>query len=171
MPYNSGYRGGVFIGIGSGLGYGYGSGLGYGNLGYGYGGYGYSGGYGYRNYGYNSLGIPAIPGAYIAPSYSVVPSQPLDPQPLDPQPLPLPVTNATGEAAPATITVIASDGAKVTFDGIDTNQTGTRHSFTTRPIDPGAEKRVSVKVDGPGGPATISIGVRAGEKATVDMRK
>ncbi|QEG30871.1 hypothetical protein GobsT_56890 [Gemmata obscuriglobus] len=169
-PYGYGYRGPtVVLGFGSGLGYGYG----------GYGGYG---GYAYNPYGYGfgTFGVPAIPRTYsVGPSYRVLPAPPLNAVPVDPVlgdpanpvPQPLPVPATTGEAAPATITVIASEGATVSFDGIDTNQTGTRHSFTTRPIEPGAEKRVSVRVDGPGGPATLSVGVRAGEKATVDMRK
>lgn len=182
-PYNSGPR--IVIGVGIGSGYGYGSpynsfysgGVPYNSLGYGYPSQ-------FRGSNYGSLGVPAIPGIYypparLDPNFPGFPTEPLD-NPPTPLPLPLPpgTPNATtvgvaGTSAgtPATIIVVASDGAKVTFDGIDTDQTGTRHSFTTKPIAPGVEKRVSVKVDGPGGPATLTIGVRAGEKATIDMRK
>ena len=71
---------------------------------------------------------------------------------------------------PATITVITSAGATVSFDGLASEQTGTRHSFTTKPIAPGVQTRVNVKVNGPGGPSSVSISVKSGEKATVDMR-
>jgi uncharacterized protein (TIGR03000 family) len=132
------YYGGRTVYYG-GQGYGYG----YRGLGYGYGGYGYAPGYG--SYGYGpSLVVPVAPSTY--------------------PPLTIP---ATGVSAAATITVVTNAGAKVTFDGIESDQTGTRHSFTTKPIAAGAEARVQVKVDG----SSISIGVRAGEKATVDMRK
>jgi uncharacterized protein (TIGR03000 family) len=164
-----GYGSGLYGPLGYGLGYspfGY-SGLNYGGLGYGALGYGY--GYPGR-YSSGYLGVPVVPGTYSTPYYQTVPSQPLvNPDP-NPQPLPLP-SNNTAEAKPGTITVITNDGATVTFDGIDTKEAGTRHSFTTKPIPPGAEIRVQVKVDGPGGPSTISIGMRSGEKATVDMRK
>ena len=179
--YGGGYRSGIY---GGGLGYGglgYG-GLGYGGLGYsslGYGGLGYSGGYygggnyGGGNYGYgNSLGVPVIPGTYFAqyppqypPQYQSLPVQPLRDPNAEPIPLPLPADSA--ESSPAKITVITSEGAKVTFEGIESDQTGTRHSFTTKPLSTGGEVRVKVTVDG----STISIGVRGGEKATVDMRK
>ena len=169
----------IGIGIGSGLygplGYGLGySPFGYSGLGYNYGaygsgplGYGYPSGFRGSNYGnYSSIGVPAVPGTYYpsSPSYQLPQAQPQDPTPL---PLPAPA----GDPAPATIIVIASEGATVSFDGLPPEPAGTRHSFTTRPLAPGAETRVSVKVDGPGGASTISIGVRAGEKATVDMRK
>ena len=175
--YGGGYRSGIY---GGGLGYGglgYG-GLGYGGLGYsslGYGGLGYSGGYygggnyGGGNYGYgNSLGVPVIPGTYFAqypPQYQSLPVQPLRDPNAEPIPLPLPADSA--ESSPAKITVITSEGAKVTFEGIESDQTGTRHSFTTKPLSTSGEVRVKVIVDG----STISIGVRGGEKATVDMRK
>ena len=179
-PYSSGarYGGGYYGGSRTIIvgGYGYG-GLGYGGLGYGglgYSGFGPTGGYyGGGNYAYNnSLSVPVIPGTYSAqypPQYqSLSPLQPLN----DPNaaPIPLPLPNGavgSGEAAPAKITVITSEGAKVIFDGIESDQTGTRHSFTTKPLGTTAETRVKVSVDG----ATISIGVRGGEKATVDMRK
>jgi uncharacterized protein (TIGR03000 family) len=188
-PYHSGSR----LFLGGGYGYGYGSGL-YGPLGYGlgyspfgysslnYGGLGYGAlgyGYGYPNSysgSYGSLGTPVIPNTYTAPyqyTPQYTPSQPMMVNP-DPQPQPLPVPaqpGSTGEGQPGTITVITNEGATVTFDGIDTKETGARHSFTTKPIPPGAEKRVQIKVDGPGGPSTISVGVRSGEKATVDLRK
>lgn len=173
--YGGGYYGGsrtIIVG-----GYGYG-GLGYGGLGYGglgYGGLGYSGGYygggnyGGGNYGYgNSLSVPVIPGTYYAqypPQYQSLPVQPLRDPNAEPIPLPLPADSA--ESSPAKITVITSEGAKVTFEGIESDQTGTRHSFTTKPLSTGGEVRVKVTVDG----STISIGVRGGEKATVDMRK
>ncbi len=193
-----GYGGtGVFIGLGGfgmgGLGYG----LGYGSLGYG--GYGYGPGYGY-NYGYpgtypgsytNRIGVPAISGTYYAtPStnpylttpYQVYPLQqsvqPMVPPGTDPepQPLPLPVPGQNPQPSATagqtgTLTVITDAGATVTFDGIDTKETGTRHSFTTKPIPVGIEKRILVKVDGPGGPSSITLSLRGGEKATVDMRK
>lgn len=183
LPYNPGYRG---IGLGPGYGgFGYG-GLGYGGYGLGYGGYGLGGlGYGSRysslgygsGYGYSGLAAPAVVvgGATSGPAFQLAPAQPLnalplDPAPSDPNPQPLPLP-APGAAVPATVIVIASEGATVSFDGIDNTQTGTRHSFTTRPIEAGVEKRVSVKVDGPGGPATVTVAVRGGERATIDMRK
>ena len=162
--YYGGTRSGIYIGLGTG-------GLGYGGLGYS--GLGYGGGYyGGGNYGYgNLLGVPVVPGTYSAQYPPLYQSQPLPPL-NDPnaEPVPLPLPNGpvpTGEAVPAKITVITSEGAKVTFDGIESDQTGTRHSFTTKPLSTSAEARVKVSVDG----ATISIGVRGGEKATVDMRK
>lgn len=173
------YRSGVSIGIG--IGSGYGSGL-YGPLGYGlgYSPFGYSGlpyggvGYGALGYGYGypstrsiAIGLPAttsisVPYQYIAPQSSVVSGEPM--------PLPLPVPENGGKGEPATITVITSEGATVMFDDIASEQTGTRHSFTTRPIASGVQTRVLVKVNGPGGASSVSIGVRSGEKATVDMR-
>ncbi|MFM8271660.1 MAG: TIGR03000 domain-containing protein [Gemmata sp.] len=192
MPYNYGSRVAIGIGIGSGYGlYGppigrpynsfYAFGVPY-NDGYGSLGYGYPSGFRGSNYG--TFGVPLNPGTYYPdPQYRAVPQSPYPieqvpaPQPAgDPNPVPLPLPpNGAGagatEGTPATITVVASAGAKVTFDGIDTEQTGGRHSFTTRPIAPGAEKRVSIKVDGPGGPSTMVLSMRAGEKATVDMRK
>jgi len=165
--------GGLYGPLGYGLGYspfGY-SGLNYGGLGYGALGYGYGYPGSYSGSYSGSLGTPVIPNTYTAP-YQYTPSQPLvnpDPQP---QPLPLPnQPGATGEGQPGTLTVITNEGATVSFDGIDTKETGSRHSFTTKPIPPGTEKRVQIKVDGPGGPSTISVGMRSGEKATVDLRK
>jgi uncharacterized protein (TIGR03000 family) len=191
-----GYGGIGLFGLGYGLGYG-GLGYGYGGLGYGYSGLGY-GGYGYGYPGYSSgsytnlIGVPAISGTYYptpatspysAPfstaPYQVIPSQP-SVQPMvppgaepEPQPLPLPAPGDKNAAAgqPGTITVITNEGATVTFDGIDTKETGARHSFTTQPIPAGTEKKVLVKVDGPGGPSSITLSLKGGEKATVDMRK
>jgi uncharacterized protein (TIGR03000 family) len=177
VPYYSGYRNGVSIGIGVG------SGL-YGPLGYGlgyspFGAYGWPyGGVGYGALGY-AYGLPAtrsivvvgvpvvsgvsIPNPYVPPQPSVGPG--------DPIPLPLPAPGTSGQAEPATITVITSPGATVSFDGLESEQPGARHSFTTRPITAGVTARVSVKVTGPsGGVSTVSISVKAGEKATVDMR-
>lgn len=177
VPYYSGYRSGVSIGIG------FGSGL-YGPLGYGlgyspFGSYGwpYGGvGYGALGYGY---GLPAtrsivVTGVPIVSGVSI-PYPNVSPQPWigpgDPTPLPLPLPDNSGLAEPATITVITSPGATVSFDGLESEQAGARHSFTTRPIAPGVTARVSVKVNGPsGGASTVSISVKAGEKATVDMR-
>jgi|GEM_PF-6057518 len=177
--YGLGY-GGYGLGYGGyGLGYGLGSYGGYGGYGYGYPSYGYSS-YGYSSYpsyGYgSSIGVPAIPGVYSIPPQTV-PSQPMTTpaNPADPNPIPLPLPNGNngnaGEPQPGTITVVTDEGATVTFDGIANDQKGTRHTFTTKPLAPGVETRVSVKVDGPNGPSTVSIGIRAGEKATVDMRK
>lgn len=176
-PYTSGYRG---VSIGIGIGSGYGSGL-YSPLGYGlgYSPFGYSGlpyggvGYGALGYGYgypggSLIGVPTIPRTYTPqyqPRYPSLPVQPLRDPNAEPIPLPLPADSA--ESSPAKITVITSEGAKVTFEGIESDQTGTRHSFTTKPLSTGGEVRVKVTVDG----STISIGVRGGEKATVDMRK
>jgi uncharacterized protein (TIGR03000 family) len=194
-PRYSGYSGTrVVIGVGIGGGY-YGSGL-YGPLGYGlgYSPFGYSGlnygglGYGPLGYGYGYpgrsvgvIGVPVIPGSYYATPYQYqsIPVQPIPVQPMvspDPQPLPLPSPTiqpikGIGEGKPGTITVITNEGATVTFDGIDTKEAGTRHSFTTKPIPLGSEIRVKVQVDGPDGASSISIGLRSGEKATVDMRK
>jgi uncharacterized protein (TIGR03000 family) len=114
----------------------------------------------------------------------IPPAQPLDPN-VDPTPQPLPpppggVGATTGsttrpvagsgtlsDTKTAKITVVTNEGAKVAFDGIESDQTGTRHSFTTRAIPAGTEIRVTVKADG----TTMSVGVRAGEKATIDLRK
>lgn len=181
-PYYGGYRG-VSIGIGVGPGYGYGL---YGPLNYGLGGspFGYGGvpyggvGYGALGYGYGYpstrtvIGLPATSGATIISGATPRPYVYIPPQSqpsTDPIPQPLPVPNS-GKAEPATITVITSEGATVSFDGLASEQTGTRHSFTTKPIAGGASVRVSVKVSGTGGPASVSISVGAGEKATVDMR-
>jgi uncharacterized protein (TIGR03000 family) len=179
-PYYSGYRGGVSIGIG--IGGGYGSGL-YGPLGYGlgYSPFGYSGlpyggvGYGALGYGYGYpptrvvVGVPI--GSIATPRpYQSIPVQPMVAPGADPIPLPLPAPDNSGRAEPATITVVTSEGATVTFDDLASEQTGTRHSFTTKPIASGAEARVNVTVNGPNGPSSVSIRVRSGEKATVDMR-
>ena len=86
-------------------------------------------------------------------------------------PLPVPDNVNSGKGEPAVITVVTSEGATVMFDDLASEQTGTRHSFTTRPIASGVQTRVLVKVNGPGGASSVSIGVRSGEKATVDMRK
>jgi uncharacterized protein (TIGR03000 family) len=192
LLYGGGFGYGGYGGYGlGGYGLGYG-GLGYGGLGYGYGGYGL-GGYG-DGLGYGS-GYSG--GSLIVPNYSIPQSSPVQPgpllpysdqpnQPTDPQPLPLPPLGAGQGASPAVgagaqgaganpatdrntakITVITNEGAKVSFEGIESDQTGSRHSFTTKAIPPGTEIRVGVKVDG----SSISIGVRAGEKATIDMRK
>jgi uncharacterized protein (TIGR03000 family) len=176
--YGYGYRSGVSVGIGIGSGYGYGSGL-YGPLGYGlgYSPFGYSGlpyggvGYGALGYGYGypstrtiGLGLPATTG--ISVPYEYIPPQSPAPWSTEPMPLPLPVPENGGKGEPATITVITSEGATVMFNDISSEQTGTRHSFTTKPIAPGVQSRVLVKV----GSSSVSIGVRSGEKATVDMR-
>ena len=114
----------------------------------------------------------SLPGAeglvpYAAP-YRVLPAEPVvEPGAgAEPDPLPLPLP-AAGEASTAKVTVVTNEGAKVTFDGIESDNAGTRHSFTTRPIPAGAELRVRVSVDG----STVRVGVKAGERATVDMRK
>jgi len=195
--YSNAYRGGYGGGLGyGGLGYG---GIGLYGLGYGLGssplyssgyyGGGYGGGLSYGYGGYpsagGSIGVPAIPGTYY-PQYQYVPPTNLgpvmppavDPNAPDPTPLPLPnpdggtPSSATtlvsgGNTAAAKITVLANPGAKVTFDGVASDQNGGRHSFTTKPLSKGAESRVKVSVDG----STISLGVRGGETATVDMRK
>ena len=62
------------------------------------------------------------------------------------------------------------ESCRQVFDDLASEQTGTRHSFTTKPIASGVQTRVLVKVNGPKGASSISIGVRSGEKATVDMR-
>ena len=183
-PYYSGSRGGVSIGIG--IGGGYGSGL-YGPLGYGlgYSPFGYSGlpyggvGYGALGYGYGYpstragsvpvIGIPVVPSTTPRP-YLYIPAQPSVAPGAEPTPLPLPLPDNGGKAEPATITVVTSEGATVVFDDLASEQTGTRHSFTTKPIAPGVETRVLVKVNGSGGPSSVSIRVRSGERATVDMR-
>jgi uncharacterized protein (TIGR03000 family) len=198
--YSSAARGGYYGGLGlgyglgyGGLGYGLGSygGLGYGGYGLGYGGSSYYGGVGsgalsYGGYGYpagSGLSVPAIPGTYYPQYQYVPPPTPLmppaiDPNAPDPTPLPLPAPGGTpsstttpvsggGNVAVAKLTVLANEGAKVSFDGIASEQVGTRHSFTTKPIGKGVETRVQVKVDG----SIISIGVRGGEAATIDMRK
>lgn len=72
---------------------------------------------------------------------------------------------------PGTITVFAGAGATVTFDGATGQGADGRHTYTTKPIPPGATVRVRVQVDGPGGASAISINLRSGEKATVDLRK
>jgi uncharacterized protein (TIGR03000 family) len=189
-PVTSGYRPGVSVGISiappPGI---YTPGL-YGPLTYGLGGspFGYGGyssygaigygplGYGYPNT-YSIIGVPTIPRTYSVPITPIQPYQPLPPissiiPEADPMPLPLPppgaaAPGAAGEANTAKITVISNETAKVTFDGIESEQTGSRRTFTTRPIAPGVQIRVRVQVDS----STISIGVKAGEKATVDMRK
>ena len=74
---------------------------------------------------------------------------------------------SSGNTATAKITVLANPGSKVSFDGIESDQTGTRHSFTTKAISKSSEVRVKVIVDG----SSISIGIRGGEAATVDMRE
>jgi uncharacterized protein (TIGR03000 family) len=191
--YSSGYRGGYYgggLGYGGGIGlYGLGYGLGYSPLtspGY-YGG-GYGGGLSYGYGGYpsgGSIGVPAIPGTYYPQYQYIPPAQPaptmppaVDPNAPDPTPLPLPTPNggtpsattalvSGGNTASAKITVLANPGAKVSFDGVASDQNGGRHSFTTKPLSKGAETRVQVKVDG----STISIGVRGGESATIDMRR
>lgn len=179
--------GGTRVVIGLGLG---GGGL-YSPFGYsgGFGGYSplYSGlGSGYRYYGglgynsgyfgssilpsYNYYSVPySVP--YSTP-YQVLPAQPFVEPIVEPEPTPLPLplpgaAPAAGEARAAKITVVTNEGAKVTFDGIESEGAGPRHSFTTRPIAAGTEIRVKVQVDG----STITLGVKAGETATVDMRK
>jgi uncharacterized protein (TIGR03000 family) len=179
-----------------GIGAGYGSGL-YGPLSYGlgYSPFGYSGltaggvGYGPLGYGYPRPvpGAMIVPPSYAVPSYlspdpipyRVIPA-PAEPQvqppqsdpKSDPEPLPLPIPpSKNDEAAPATVVVVANEGVKVTFEGIANTDVGTHHSFITRPIAPGREVRVMVKVDGPGGASTFGVRVRAGEKAVVDLRK
>jgi uncharacterized protein (TIGR03000 family) len=189
--YSSGYRGGYSggyggIGIGLyGLGYGLGSGPLY-NPGYYGGGYGGGLSYGYAYPSYpsgGSLGVPAIPGTYYPQYQYIPPTTPtmppaVDPNAPDPTPLPLPNPNggtpsatttlvSGANTATAKLTVIANPGAKVTFDGIESDQNGGRHSFTTKPLSKGVETRVKVVVDG----SSISIGIRGGETATVDMRR
>jgi uncharacterized protein (TIGR03000 family) len=102
--------------------------------------------------------------------YQYIPPQSPAPFSGDPMPLPLPVPENGGKGEPATITVITSEGTTVMFDDIASEQAGTRHSFTTKPIASGVQSRVLVKVNGPGGASSVSISVRSGEKATVDMR-
>jgi uncharacterized protein (TIGR03000 family) len=163
--------------------YGYGSGYGYPSY---YGGSGYYSSPSYYDYGYpNSypyLSTPVVPGAYYPQQYPYVPqaspmAPPVDPN-AEPAPIPLPnggnsgvgnttLTSGGSAGSTAKVTVIASQGAKVSFDGIDSDQNSTRHSFTTKPIPAGVEVRVNVKVDG----STIAIRVRGGETATVDMRR
>jgi uncharacterized protein (TIGR03000 family) len=157
----------------------------YGPLSYGlgYSPYGYSGltagGVGYGPLGYGYVYPRSAPGAMVLPPSSsslyslpdrVIPA-PAEPQP-EPEPLPLPIRPARGgEAASATVVVVVNEGVKVTFEGIANDTAGTEHSFITRPIAPGREVRVMVKVDAPSGPSTFGVRVRAGEKAVVDMRK
>jgi uncharacterized protein (TIGR03000 family) len=194
LPYNYGGYGG-YRGVGIGIGIGFGSGYGlYGPLNYGLGGspFGYGGlgagglGYGALGYGYGypgtraTVGVPATVGTTVVAGSSPLtsaystPLPPISnlPQPGGdpvPQPLPTPAGAAAGE--PAVITVITSEGATVSFDGLASEQTGTRHSFTTRPLPGGVQTRVSIKVTkADGRPSTVTLGVAGGEKATVDMR-
>jgi uncharacterized protein (TIGR03000 family) len=189
---NQFHNGNRVIIVGGGFGGFYG---GYGGYYGGYGGYGsgyadpyYSGlsyggaGYGAPGYGYNGPSTYVIPVPYQSPypgPNSVPPMVPPDPEPLplpkpqtqpQTQPQPTDVVTVSGWR-PGTITVLTNEGATVTFDGIDTKETGSRHSFTTKPIQPNAEIWVKIKVDGPGGSASVAVGLRGGEKATVDMRK
>lgn len=193
VPYSGGYGGynsfGAYRGVGIGIGFGSGYGL-YGPLNYGlggspfgYGGLGYGGlGYGALGYGYGVpstravVGVPAttvvtgsspLPYTYGSPLPSITSLQPSG----DPVPQPLPTPAGSAAAEPAVITVITSEGATVSFDGLASEQTGTRHSFTTKPLPSGAQTRVSIKVTGADGrPSTVTLGVAGGEKATVDMR-
>lgn len=157
VPSYSGYGTGMYDSLGYGLGYspfGY-SGLPYGGVGYGPLGYGY----GYPS---ASRGARVMPRTYAMP-YPVMPA----PQ-VNPAPVALPA--ARGEAAPATITVLAPAGAKISFNGAAAEAKDGQFTFTTTPIAPGAETRVRIAVDGPGA-STMSVGMRAGEKATIDLRK
>jgi uncharacterized protein (TIGR03000 family) len=160
--YHHSYYGGYgypFIGLGyGGFGYPY-SGLGYGGYGYGRPYYGggyydngyYSNGYGYpAGYGYTA---PVVPAGYSA---GYTPSQPVAPAPV-------------GDPAPATLTVIVPDGAQLWFDGTPSDQTGPRRTFTTPPINPGQTQTVVVKMTTGGGPVTMPLQLRAGDKTTVDL--
>jgi uncharacterized protein (TIGR03000 family) len=191
-PYSYGGYGGYGLGYG-GLG-GYGGGLG------GYGGTGYNfpatGGGIAAPYTNPSTGLPYL---YLEPRPMVPPGadqpqRPMVPPGGDPAPQPLPVppnggnggnggngngngnvningkNGAAAQGEPATIVVFTSEGATVSFEGLASEQTGTRHSFTTKPLAPGAEARVTVQVGGSSS-SSVTLRVRAGEKATIDMRR
>lgn len=163
----------------------------YGGIGYGYNppfGYGYGPGFfptfgsPYSTFGpnygvggsYSTLGlriggptyVPPVIGTTVVPSFGPSLGPPIPNVPLlDPVPLPLP---AAGETAPATIVVLTKEGATVSFDGVDSPPGGARHSFTTKPLPTGTDTRVSVNLNG--GAITVTLRVRGGESATVDLR-
>jgi uncharacterized protein (TIGR03000 family) len=182
---------GLYGPLGYGLGYspfGY-SGLPYGGVGYGALGYGY--GYPGSTYGPYSgsyLRVPAVP--RIDPGHApprplpplwypsfepVMPDTPLMPPPVPPPgvepnaPEPAPAANAG--APSATLTVRVPEGASVAFNGTASDQTGTTRVYTTPPIGPGAEMRVSVKVTGVRNPSTVTLRLRAGEKVTLELTR
>jgi uncharacterized protein (TIGR03000 family) len=178
--------------IGNGLGLGSGT-FGYSRIPSGGTGYGtYSNGYPSSFYGpYNGsyLNIPRVPPIYSPPSIPphllypsgvvpVSPELPFMPPPIPPggeapnKPAPAPKATPAPNASSATITVIVNEGATVSFDGVASEQTGPKRVYTTLAIASSVETRVVVKVSGPGGAgeSSITIRVRAGEKATVDMR-
>lgn len=181
-PSVGGYRGPIYaaqpvVRVYGGIGYGYSQPFGYG---YGPGffptfgspfstfgpNYGVVGGYGTFGVRGGSTYVPSVIGGTVVPSYGpslgpAIPNGPL----LDPVPLPLP---AAGETAPATIVVLTKEGATVSFDGIESPAGGARHSFTTKPLPTGFDTRVTVSLNG--GATTVSLRVRGGESATVDLR-
>jgi uncharacterized protein (TIGR03000 family) len=197
-PYSYGGLGYGGLGYGgygySGLGYGglggYSGGLGYGGAGYNFPAVGGGIAAPYTN---GSTGLPYL---YLEPRPMVPPGadqpqRPMVPPGGDPapQPLPLPPNGGNGgngngngnvningkngaaaQGEPATIVVFTSEGATVSFEGLASEQTGTRHSFTTKPLAPGAEARVTVQVGGSSS-SSVTLRVRAGEKATIDMRR
>ncbi|MCI0704178.1 MAG: TIGR03000 domain-containing protein [Planctomycetia bacterium] len=198
---NQGIRVGNGLGLGSGT-FGY-SRIPYGGTGYGTFSNGYpSSFYGPYNGSYlnrpvvpqiHSPPAPTVPLRVIYPSGIVpvepVPELPVMPPPVPPwgeapikpapapvepiKPAPAPMTPPASNASSATITVIVNEGATVSFDGVASEQTGTKRIYTTPPIASGVEKRVLVRVSGRGGAgaSSITIRVRAGEKATVDMTR
>jgi uncharacterized protein (TIGR03000 family) len=173
-----GYRGGYYRGYGGYRGYGYGGygygypyygyglgyGLGYGGYGYGlgYGGYGYSypysSGYSYPNtYGgtYYPSSTPALTGSGIVQTSGYTPA-----------------TSVTStEAAPATVTLIVPNDAKVWFNGKEDTTTGTSRVFTSPTLQPGESSVLSVKARWDGNDRTVQLPIQAGDKMRVDLRE
>ena len=185
--YHPVYGGGYNRGIGyGGIGYG---GLGYGGFGYGLGGLGYGlGGLGYGGYGMGGLGGgyyggtyggSSYGGGYAQPYYStsgytpiVVPANtyPNNFQPGIPVQPNQPAPQGAATDGTATLTVLTTEGAQVSFDGTPDDQKGTIHTYTTPVINAGAVVTVTVKMVSPSGsPLSMPLQMKGGDKTTVDL--
>jgi uncharacterized protein (TIGR03000 family) len=164
--YGGGYRHGGWGGWGVGIGIGY--------PGYGYGGYGsgYYGGYGYSPYYYNGDVVYDTYPSYAGPSnyyYNAPVYGGMTPD----------YGYGAASAVPsnvARVRVIVPEGAKVWFDGAETQQSGTVRMFESPALTPGREYTYSIKAqwrdaDGKEVTRTKPVDVRANGQAGVDFTK
>jgi uncharacterized protein (TIGR03000 family) len=81
----------------------------------------------------------------------------------------LPLQAAQGDDAPVVINTIVPAGATVSFDGVQTKQTGTLRRFVSPPLEPGHTYTYRIRVVGQDFDDTRRLSVRAGEHITLDF--
>jgi uncharacterized protein (TIGR03000 family) len=173
--YYGGYHGGYWPGYHhhNGWAVGVGIGLGFGGAYYGY---PYYGGFAYP-YGYGVYGVApatyAVPAYEAAPVYEAVPVTPpavsTYVEPIAPPAGSVTDSAATGQAAPATVSVVVPSGAELWFNGKE--QTAGSGKFVSDPIQPGQTKTLDVQAKWGGSTRSMRIPLKAGDKVTVDLTR